>query len=222
MSTMTLAGASPFDDVFSDVDSFLSPVRATIARMTARPIGSQADAHPEMAIERAGRGDQAAFAEFYDEVSGVVYGTTLRVLRNPAIAEEVTQDVFLELWKLAPRYDRSKGSPKAWAATIAHRRAVDRVRSEESARARDEVDARESAVDYDVVVDAVTTEADRSAVQAALMQLSEAQREAVSLAFYGGHTYREVAAILDVPEGTIKTRIRDGLSKLRVVMGPAT
>ena len=222
MTATTFTGAVPFDDVVAEVDSFLRPVRATMARMTARPIGSQADAHPETAIERAGRGDQAAFAEFYDEVSGVVYGTTLRVLRNPAIAEEVTQDVFLELWKLAPRYDRSKGSPKAWAATIAHRRAVDRVRSEESARARDEVDARERAVDHDVVVEAVIAEADRSAVETALLQLSDTQREAVTLAFYGGHTYREVASILDVPEGTIKTRIRDGLSKLRVVMGPAT
>ena len=222
MTATTFTGAVPFDDVVAEVDSFLRPVRATMARMTARPIGSQADAHPETAIERAGRGDQAAFAEFYDEVSGVVYGTTLRVLRNPAIAEEVTQDVFLELWKLAPRYDRSKGSPKAWAATIAHRRAVDRVRSEESARARDEVDARERAVDHDVVVEAVTAEADRSAVETALLQLSDTQREAVTLAFYGGHTYREVASILDVPEGTIKTRIRDGLSKLRVVMGPAS
>jgi RNA polymerase sigma-70 factor (ECF subfamily) len=171
------------------------------------------------AIERAASGDQAAFAEFYDEVSPVVFGTTLKVLRNRAMAEEVTQDVFLELWRLAPRYDRSKGSPKAWAATVAHRRAVDRVRSEESTRARNEADARLGDVAHDVVVDEVTTNLDHQRVVGALAQLSAPQREAVSLAYYGGHTYREVAAILDVPEGTIKTRIRDGLIRLRDLMG---
>ena len=171
------------------------------------------------AIERAGQGDERAFAEFYDEVSPVVFGTTLRVLRNQAMAEEVTQEVFLELWRQAPRYDRSKGSPKAWAATIAHRRAVDRVRSEESARARDEADANQTRVTHDVVVDEVTTNFERARVVDALARLSEAQREAVSLAFYGGHTYREVAAMLNVPEGTIKTRIRDGLIRLRDLMG---
>jgi len=171
------------------------------------------------AIERAATGDQAAFAEFYDEVSPVVFGTTLKVLRNQAMAEEVTQDVFLELWKQAPNYDRSKGSPKAWAATVAHRRAVDRVRSEESSRARDEADARLAPADHDVVADQVATNLDQQHVLDALAQLSEPQREALSLAYYGGRTYREVAALLDVPEGTIKTRIRDGLIRLRDLMG---
>jgi RNA polymerase sigma-70 factor (ECF subfamily) len=171
------------------------------------------------AIERAATGDQAAFAEFYDEVSPVVFGTVLKVLRNQAMAEEVTQDVFLELWRQAPNYDRSKGSPRAWSATVAHRRAVDRVRSEESSRARDEADARQTDVEHDVVVEQVTANFDREHVIGALAQLSDAQREAVTLAYYGGHTYREVAAMLDVPEGTIKTRIRDGLIRLRDLMG---
>lgn len=191
-------------------------------RMSSRTSSSGTAASGETAIERAARGDESAFAEFYDEVAPVVFGTTVKVLRNQAIAEEVTQDVFLELWRQAPRYDRTKGSPKAWAATIAHRRAVDRVRAEESARARDEADARLGAVDHDVVVDAVTTNFDRDSVLRALAQLSAPQREAVSLAYYGGHTYREVARLLDVPEGTIKTRIRDGLSKLRDLMGAAS
>jgi RNA polymerase sigma-70 factor (ECF subfamily) len=171
------------------------------------------------AIERAAAGDQAAFAEFYDEVSSVVFGTTLKVLRNQAMAEEVTQDVFLELWRQAPNYDRSKGSPRAWAATVAHRRAVDRVRSEESARARDGADARLAVVDHDVVVEQVTANVDQERVTGALALLTDAQREAVTLAYYGGHTYREVAALLGVPEGTIKTRIRDGLIRLRDLMG---
>jgi len=171
------------------------------------------------AIERAARGDQVAFAEFYDAVAPVVFGTTLKVLRNQAMAEEVTQDVFLELWKQAPGYDRAKGSPKAWAATIARRRAIDRVRSEESSRARDQADARLGVVDHDTVAEEVETNLDQQHVITALAQLSAPQREALSLAYYGGHTYREVAAMLDVPEGTIKTRIRDGLIRLRDLMG---
>ncbi len=193
--------------------------RGTVGVMTSGvPNRDRATPCPS-AIERAGSGDRAAFAEFYDDVSPVVFGTVVRVVRNRAIAEEVTQDVFLELWKQAPRYDRSKGSPKAWAATVAHRRAVDRVRSEESARARDVADANHRVAERDVVVDEVTADLERSTVVDALALLSEAQREAVGLAFYGGHTYREVAAMLNVPEGTIKTRIRDGLSRLRQLMG---
>ncbi len=171
------------------------------------------------AIERAATGDQAAFAEFYDAVSPVVFGTTLKVLRNQAMAEEVTQEVFLELWKQAPRFERSKGSPRAWAATIAHRRAIDRVRSEESARARDEADAQLAPIPHDVVAEQVASNLDNQEVSAALAQLSDPQREAVSLAYFGGHTYREVAVLLGVPEGTIKTRIRDGLIRLRDLMG---
>ncbi len=173
------------------------------------------------AIMRAADGDESAFGEFYDEVSPVVYGTVLRIVRNPAMAEEVTQDVFVELWRQAARFDRSKGSPKSWAATIAHRRAVDRVRSEESARARDEADARQAPDAHDVVVDEVTSNLDRARVVEAFNALTDPQREAVSLAYYGGHTYREVAILLDVPEGTVKTRIRDGLVRLRDLMGVA-
>ncbi len=222
MSAALWAPSPPVTIQFPDLASFGAPARATMKRMSSRITSPDTAASARTAIERAAHGDESAFAEFYDEVSAVVFGTTLKVLRNQAIAEEVTQDVFLELWKQAPRYDRSKGSPKAWAATVAHRRAVDRVRSEESSRARDQADARLGGVDHDVVVDAVTTNFDRDSVLQALAQLSAPQREAVSLAYYGGHTYREVATLLDVPEGTIKTRIRDGLSKLRDLMGPVS
>ena len=177
------------------------------------------DAAAASAIVRAGRGDESAFAEFYDAVSSVVHGTVLRVVRSPAMAEEVTQEVFLELWRQAPRFDAEKGSPRSWAATVAHRRAVDRVRSEQSARVRDDADARLTPRDQDGVVDQVTANAEQSEVVDALAQLTDAQREAVSLAYYGGHTYREVAVLLGVPEGTVKTRIRDGLIKLRDLMG---
>lgn len=202
-----------------DVASVVWPARGTMRAMRTGPTTMGVDVEGRSAIERAATGDQAAFAEFYDDVSPVVFGTTLKVLRNQALAEEVTQDVFLELWRLAPRYDRSKGSPRSWAATIAHRRAVDRVRSEESARARDEADSRLAEIEHDVVVDQVTSNFDRSSVIDALAQLTTSQREAISLAYYGGHTYREVAALLNVPEGTIKTRIRDGMIRLRDLMG---
>lgn len=198
--------------------AFVPPsVRATMKGMSSDP--RTLDVDGRSAIERAAEGDQAAFAEFYDDVSPVVFGTTLKVLRNQALAEEVTQDVFLELWRLAPRFDRSKGSPRAWAATIAHRRAVDRVRAEESSRARDEADSRLADVAHDVVTDQVTANLDQAAVLASLAQLPDRQREAISLAYYGGHTYREVAVLLDTPEGTIKTRIRDGMIRLRDLMG---
>lgn len=148
----------------------------------------------------------------------MVHGLVLRVVRNPAMAEEVTQEVFVELWRSAPRYDPTKGSPKAWAAAVAHRRAVDRVRSEQATRNREERDGRAGSDPHDSVIEAVERRFDHERVGRALGQLGEAQREALTLAFYGGHTYVNVARILSVPEGTIKTRIRDGLAKIRDIL----
>lgn len=216
-----LLAPRPFGERLVEIASTWQARRGTMCAMDS---SRSADRTTETAsaIERAATGDQAAFAEFYDAVSAAVFGTTLRVLRNQAMAEEVTQDVFLELWRIAATYERSKGSPKAWACTIAHRRAVDRVRSVEAARARDEADTRLAVIDHDVVVDEVTANLDRRDVSDALRQLSETQQEAISLAYYGGHTYREVAELLGVPEGTIKTRIRDGMIRLRDLMGVTT
>lgn len=168
---------------------------------------------------RAARGDEAAFGRFYDLTASVVHGVVLRVVRDPSIAEEVTQDVYVELWRLAPRFDADRGSARSWAATVAHRRAVDRVRSEQARRDRESADATLRAVPVDSVSEEVDDRLDRSRVRRALDSLSDTQRQAVTLAYYGGHTYREVAALLDVPEGTIKTRIRDGLIKLRDQFG---
>ncbi len=186
-----------------------------------RAVSTDGSATDELAslLRAAGRGDEVAFRGFYRSVVRLVYGTVLRVVRDPAIAEEVTQEVFVELWRLAPRFDGSKGSARGWTATVAHRRAVDRVRSEQARRDRDERDAQQSAVAYDSVSEEVTDNLDRVRVRAALDSLSDTQREAVSLAYYGGHTYREVASLLDIAEGTAKTRIRDGLIKLRDIMG---
>ncbi len=174
-------------------------------------------------LSRSGRGDQQAFAELYDALAGVVHGVVIRTVRDPAQSDEVTQEVFVEIWRLAARYDGSKGSVRAWATTVAHRRAIDRVRSEQSARDRDVRRSSEIAIDHDdvseAIVDADTTAFDRARVRRALARLTPLQRETVELAYYGGHTYREVASLLGVPEGTVKTRIRDGMLRLRDELG---
>lgn len=171
-------------------------------------------------VSRAARGDESAFAGLYDLLAPLVHGVAARVVRDPSIAEEVTQEVFVELWRTAPRYDETRGSVRSWATTVAHRRAVDRVRSEQAARDRHDKDGRQVvAGPHDPVAHEVETTLDRSRVRRALEALSESQREAVELAYFGGHTYREVAALLGVPEGTVKTRIRDGMIRLRDELG---
>lgn len=188
-------------------------------RLVRRADGSDAVDPVVDALARAATGDEAAFGEFYDHVASAVYGTVLKVLRNPAMAEEVTQEVFLELWRTAPRYDAGRGSPRTWATTVAHRRAVDRVRSEQAARNREEVDAHHVDRPADQVVDEVVLGFERDEVAAAMARLTPVQRDAIALAYYEGRTYREVAELLGVPEGTIKTRIRDGIGRLREMMG---
>ncbi|HRB02118.1 MAG TPA: ECF RNA polymerase sigma factor SigK [Ilumatobacteraceae bacterium] len=190
--------------------------------MRARPADVAADLHDPTGelLHRAGRGDQSAFAELYDALSPLVYGVVLKVVRDPSQAEEVAQEVFVELWRLAARFDGTKGSAKTWAATLAHRRAIDRVRSEQASRVRQDRDANQTVrPDRDVVGAEVESSFEQVRVRRALLQLSELQREAVELAYFGGHTYREVAVLLDVAEGTVKSRIRDGLIRLRDELG---
>lgn len=170
-------------------------------------------------LRRAGRGDQAAFGELYDALSPLVYGVVLKVVRDPSHAEEVTQEVFVELWRLAARFDGTKGSVRTWAATLAHRRAIDRVRSEQASRDRQDRDANQIVREVDTVTTEVETSMMQARVRKALACLSDLQREAVELAYFGGHTYREVAVLLDVAEGTVKSRIRDGMIRLRDELG---
>ena len=201
--------------------------RATMETVNAarrlRSVRAETDTttDPAELLDLAGRGSEEAFGSFYDLTSQLVYGIVLRVLRDPAMAEEVTQEVYVELWQLAPRFDPARGSARSWTATVAHRRAVDRVRSEQARRAREEADSHRAARAADSVVEEVLDELDRSRVRTALDELSDPQREAVTLAYYGGHSYREVAALLRIPEGTVKTRIRDGLIRLRDDLGVA-
>lgn len=174
-------------------------------------------------LRLAGRGDQAAFSQLYDHLAPMVYGVVLKVVRDPSQSEEVAQEVFVELWRLAARYDGTRGTVSGWAATMAHRRAIDRVRSEQSARDRVAREVSNLVPDHDEVSASVETSVDRDLdrlrVRRALDRLSPLQREAVELAYFGGHTYREVAVLLDVAEGTVKTRIRDGMIRLRDELG---
>ena len=164
------------------------------------------------------RGDRAAFDAVYDRVAGMAFGTIAAVVRDPALAEEVTQEVLVEVWRAASKFDPAKGSARAWVTTIAHRRAVDRVRSEQRATDR-ERRAAPPPIAYDDVAETVEGNLDRERVRRCLASLTELQREAVMLAFYGGYTYREVAGLLGVPPGTVSTRMRDGLIRLRDCFG---
>ena len=173
-----------------------------------------------LTLRSVAKGDEAAFATFYDETAARVHGLVLRVLRSPAQAEEVTQEVYLEVWRQAARFDSERGSPLGWLMTMAHRRAVDRVRSSQAATARDETyEARNRDAPFDTTAESATARLEAHRVRRALNKLSEAQREAVSLAYLGGYTHREVASLLDLPLGTAKTRIRDGLIRLRDQLG---
>lgn len=193
----------------------LRAIRARPADVVAEPNDPLGDL-----LRRAGRGDQSAFARLYDALSPLVYGVVLKVVRDPSHAQEVTQEVFVELWRLAARFDGTKGNAKTWAATLAHRRAIDRVRSEQASRVRHDRDANQTIRnEHDVVAAEVESSFDQLRVRRALSQLSELQREAVELAYFGGHTYREVAVLLHVAEGTVKSRIRDGMIRLRDELG---
>lgn len=176
----------------------------------------------EVLLNAVAQGDQQAYELVYQRISAPVYGLVRRVLRDPAQSEEVTQEVLLQIWREAPRYDEQQGSAMAWVMTIAHRRAVDRVRSEQSAADRHHrMGARATETPYDSVAEDVATTLDREAVRRCLAALTDLQRESVTSAYYGGRTYQEVAHVLGVPLGTVKTRVRDGLLRLRDCLGVA-
>jgi len=170
-------------------------------------------------LARVARGDHAAFELVYGELAGPVYGMVRQVLRDPAQSEEVAQEVLLEVWRAASRFDPARGSAAAWALTIAHRRAVDRVRSENASSRREQKVASEDFTEGDNVAEIVESSLEGQRVRRCLGGLTDLQRESIELAYYGGYSYPEVAQLLDVALGTVKTRIRDGLIRMRDCMG---
>ncbi|MDT0263941.1 ECF RNA polymerase sigma factor SigK [Jatrophihabitans lederbergiae] len=167
-------------------------------------------------VHAAACGDENAFATFYALTSTRVYGMVLRVLRDTAQTSEVVQDIYLEVWQHSARFDVGKSGVLAWLLMIAHRRAVDRVRASQSALVRDDkYAALHTDRPYDCVTEHVLSSIEAQRVRSALGQLSTRHREAITLAYFSGHTQSEIAALLDIPLGTVKTRLRDGLGRLR-------
>lgn len=194
------------------------------ARSTGTPTGVPVAAGDVLSdlLRRSARGDQQAFAELYDATSSRVFGLAVRVVRDPAQAEEVTQEAYLEVWKTATRFDPERGSALSWLMTICHRKAVDRVRSAEASTRRDtSYHQQNGTVDHDSTADAAQASMEAKRVRDALQGLTDVQREAIELAYFGGYTHVEVAGLLGLPVGTAKTRIRDGLIRLRDKMGVA-
>ncbi|WP_067665079.1 ECF RNA polymerase sigma factor SigK [Nocardia miyunensis] len=164
-------------------------------------------------------GDRESFTQFYRSTHDRVFGLALRVLRRPTVAEEITQEIYLYVWNEAARYDPGLSSPIGWLMMLTHRRAVDRVRIESSTTTRDlAYGHRQLGRDHDVVAETVGQRSDERAVVQCLGTLTDTQRETVALAYYGGRTYTEVADYLGIPLNTVKTRIRDGLKRLRTCL----
>ena len=189
----------------------------------ASPAGEASAGALGQLLKLASRGDQEAFARLYDATSARVFGLAVRIVRDRAQAEEVAQEAFLEIWRTASRFDPAKGSAQAWMLTIVHRKSVDRVRSAEASTRRDATyERRNQTVDHDSTADAAHASLEARRVRHAMESLTPVQREAVELAYFGGYTHTEVASMLELPLGTAKTRIRDGLIRLRDTIGVAS
>lgn len=171
-------------------------------------------------LRRLASGDKDAFTAFYGATNARVYGMALRVLRDPGYTEETVQEVYLQVWRSAYSFDPARGSALSWLITLAHRRAIDRVRSEQSAGDRASAyGAAGLRAAFDEVSDEATRHEEEQAVVDCLDALTVLQRSSVDLAYYGGLTYRQVAERLQVALPTIKSRIRDGLARLRECLG---
>ncbi len=184
--------------------------------------GSATDLNSQLTalLELLAAGDQQAFAEFYRLTSRRVFGMARRVLIDPDLSEDATQEVYLQVWQGAAKFDRAAGTPLAWLMTIAHRRAIDRVRAVQAATDREaKYGAASQDPDRDLVAEEADTNMEAEAVSRCLGTLTDTQRESVRLAYYGGLTYREVAEHLGAAVPTIKSRIRDGLLRLKTCLG---
>lgn len=173
-------------------------------------------------LSRSACGDEIAFTALYDATAARVHGLVLRLVRNRAIGEEVTQEVYLQVWRTASRYEESRGSALSWLMTLAHRRAVDRIRATEAHSRRDTTYLESnSSIAYDSTYASAEASLSARKVRTALASLSAIQRQSLELAYFGGYTHSEVAEIAGIPIGTAKTRIRDGLIRLRTLVDDA-
>jgi len=196
---------------------------ALVTRDTETTSTAAQPASPDELLARVATGDQAAFGELYDQTAARVLGLVKRLLKDHAQSEEVTQEVFLEVWQTATRYDPARGSAASWMLTMAHRRAVDRVRASQASRDRDaRIGVRDHETEFDQVSENVEIRLEHERVTRALARLTDLQRQAVELAYYKGLSHSEVATMLGVPLGTVKTRLRDGMIRLRDEMGVAS
>lgn len=194
-------------------------VEMVIDGVEVRDDGESADRVAELLV-RIADGDEAAFGSLYDMLSSRVFGLILRVLVDRSQSEEVLQEVFLEVWQSAGAFAPNRGQGRSWVLTIAHRRAVDRVRSAQAAGERDiRAGMRELNTPAAGVEEQVELRIESRRVARALQALPDLQREALTLAYFGGYSQSEIAALSGTPLGTIKTRMRDGLSRLRTEMG---
>lgn len=183
------------------------------------PAATQRELHSLLAASAAG--SESAFAELYDRTIDRIYAMVLRVLRAPDHTCEVNQEIYLEIWRRSANYDPGKGTVLTWMSMIAHHRAVDRVRMVTRASVLDTQVARLAyATDYDQVWDSVVVNLDAARVRRALAKLTPIQLEAVMLVYFGRRSPREIADHLRVPVATVKTRVRDGLLRLRTAMVP--
>jgi RNA polymerase sigma-70 factor (ECF subfamily) len=196
----------------------MNPSDSDASRFRSSPTDRRGERDLNDLLVHVARGDQDAFEAVYDRLAGPTYGVIRRVLRDPAQSEEVTQEVLLEVWRTAARFDPAVGGAATWVMTIAHRRAIDRIRSTKAAAEREHKMA-DVGTPHDEVAEAVEASLDRERVQRCLGGLTDVQRESITLAYYGGHSYRQVSELLNVTLGAIKTRIRDGLIRMRDCLG---
>jgi RNA polymerase sigma-70 factor, ECF subfamily len=191
----------------------------TVPRQTGDDVEEPAVSLEEL-LGRTAQGDQQAFSALYDRIAARVLGLIRRVLIDPAQSEEVAQEVFLEVWQSATRFDPNKGRALTWIMTMAHRRAIDRIRAAQASRDRDTaVGLRDLPTAYDDVSETVEVRVEHERVEVAMSKLSDNQRQALTLAYYGGLSQSEVAAHLGIPLGTAKTRLRDAMIRLREELG---
>jgi RNA polymerase sigma-70 factor (ECF subfamily) len=192
-------------------------------------VSSDPDPNPELPVEiellrLTGQGDRQSFEQLYERFSGVLFSTAYRVLNNQEAAEDVLQDVFIQIWEKAPLYDPLRGKPLTWAVTLTRNKAIDRLRSvQRRSRLHDDVEKQAATFeqfDDRSSLDAVNGVERAQMIRAAIAKLSKEQRQAIELAFFSGLTQTEIAERLGEPLGTIKARIRRGMMRLREVIKP--